>query len=142
VPTDTFSHTAPASGSAGTIYSALQDPDTWKGIGPIDDVWDARHGGELLESFRWSARAAGRDWEGSARRTAHSEGSSITFSLDSSEIAGELSVQTRDTKVGAELTVTLTARSKGFLAGMFWGVISEALRDGFASQVTAFATRF
>ena len=40
------------------------------------------------------------------------------------------------------MTVTLTARSRGLLAGMFWGVVSDALERGLPRQVDQFAARF
>ncbi len=40
------------------------------------------------------------------------------------------------------MTVTLAAQSKGMLAGMFWGVVADALRRGLERQVEAFAARF
>ena len=66
MPSDSFSHTTTVSASPDAVYSSLQDPDTWKGIGPIDEVWDATHDDGRLASFRWSARAAGRSWAGNA----------------------------------------------------------------------------
>ena len=68
MPSDTFSHTVTVSATPESIYSALQHPDTWRGIGPIDDVWDATHEGDRLAGFKWSTRAAGKSWEGTARR--------------------------------------------------------------------------
>ena len=37
------------------------------------------------------------------------------------------------------MTVTLTARSRSLLAGMFWGVVSDALERGLPRQVDRFA---
>ncbi len=142
MPSDTFSHTTSVAAAPATIYSALQDPDTWRGIGPIDEVWDAIHDHNMLTGFRWSTRAAGKSWTGSATRSAFVPGDSITLDLDSSEIAGTIKVELAPVADGTRLTVTMLVRSKGFLAGMFWSVISDALREGLAGQVESFGDEF
>ena len=119
-----------------------QDPETWKGVGPIDDVWDATHDDDLLASFRWSARAAGRSWEGTAARVADTHAPSMSLVLDSPEVAGRITIDLAANGEGTDLTVTLVARSKGLLAGMFWGVISDALGSGLPGQVDEFGSRF
>jgi hypothetical protein len=142
VPSATFSHTAPLTASPDDVYAALQHPDTWKGVGPIDDVWDAALSDDRLASFRWSARAAGRDWTGSARRVGEVAPPGMALALDSPEVAGRIDIGLSANGSGTDLTVTLTARSKGLLAGMFWGVISDALGSGLPRQVEEFASRF
>ena len=42
---------------------------------------------------------------------------------------------------GSSITVTMLARSNGFLASMFWGAIAGALERGLRSQVEALAER-
>lgn len=138
MPSDTFSHSTTVSSPADAVITALQDPETWKGIGPIDSVWDARHDDGALSSFRWSARAAGRSWEGTATRRPPRDGAAMTLGLDSPEVGGEISVALSPNGDGTVLTVTMVARSKGLLAGMFWGVISDALRSGLPAQVEEF----
>jgi len=142
MPSDTFSHTATVSATPGSIYSALQHADTWKGIGPIDNVWDATHEGERLVGFKWSARAAGKTWEGTARRGNDLVAGEMTLDLDSSEIAATIAVTLRSDGDSTALTVKLSARSKGLLAGMFWGVVSDTLRKGMPAQVEAFGKQF
>jgi carbon monoxide dehydrogenase subunit G len=142
MPSDTFSHTATVSATPKSIYSALQHPETWKGIGPIDDVWDATHERDMLAGFKWSARAAGKSWEGTARRGADRGAAEMTLNLDSSEIAGAITVTLQPEGDSTALTVKLSARSKGLLAGMFWGVVADTFRKGMAAQVEAFSQQF
>jgi hypothetical protein len=142
VPSDTFSHTTSVAADAATIYRALQEPETWKGIGPIDDVWDATHDDDQLTAFRWSARAAGRSWEGTAERVTGDSPPSMALGLDSPEVSGRITVVVTPNGDSSEMTVTMVARSKGLLAGMFWGVIADALSSGLPTQVDAFRSRF
>jgi carbon monoxide dehydrogenase subunit G len=143
VPADTFTHTTAASASPTSIWEALQDPETWKGIGPIDDVWAAQHGPDgALTGFSWRAHAAGRAWEGTATRSPLAATDSMTLNLDSAEIDGTITVDIAGTGSTSVLTVTMHARSKGFLAGMFWGVIATAMRTGLAAQVDRFGEQF
>jgi hypothetical protein len=138
VPEATFRHTATTAASRADVLASLESADTWRGIGPIDRVWDEVHDGHSLAGFRWSARAAGRSWEGRARRIAAPEGA-MALDLDSPEMAGTITVTAATNGDGTDLEVALMARSKGALAGMFWGVISDALRRGLPDQVEAFA---
>jgi hypothetical protein len=142
MPSDTFSHTVRIDASLQSVAAALQVAATWKGIGPIDEVWDATHEGEDLTGFRWSARAAGKSWEGTATRSDDHKPGTMILDLDSSEIAGALTVSYATDEGGTALTVDLFARSKGVLAGMFWGVVADALRRGLPGQIEAFGSQF
>lgn len=141
MPADTFTHTVAVEAAPEEINTVLQDPDTWKDIGPIDDVWDATHDGDVLTGFSWSTRTAGRTWRGTAHR-APAAATVVKLDLDSPEIAGSITVDLGVTEVGTLMTVTLDARSKGVLAGVFWSVVADALRRGLVRQVEAFAERF
>jgi len=142
VPSDTFTHTTNVTAAPDDVYAALQDPETWQGVGPIDSVWEAVSDEGRLSSFRWSATAAGRSWEGSASRVDGVKPPSMGLALDSPEIAGRITIGLSTNGSGTDLTVTLVARSKGLLAGMFWGVIADALGSGFSGQVDEFGSRF
>lgn len=140
VPAETFTHTVTVHADETAIEALLQEPATWKGIGPIDEVWDADHDHGRLSGFRWSARAAGKSWEGTAERVGDDQ--PMTFELDSSEIAGSITVSLEAGADGTAITVELFARSKGLLSGMFWGVVANAMRNGLPGQVEGFAGQF
>lgn len=142
MPSDTFSHTVRVDATPESVVAALQAAATWKGIGPIDDVWDATHEGADLTGFRWSAHAAGKSWEGTATRKDDQKPGTMALDLDSSEIAGVITVSYVPDDGGTALTVDLFARSKGVLAGMFWGVVADALRSGLPTQIEAFGRQF
>lgn len=59
--------------------------------------------------------------------------------LDASEISGSIAVTVAESGDEPTLTVELTAQSKGVLAGMFWGPITDAIGRGFPTQVEEFA---
>jgi carbon monoxide dehydrogenase subunit G len=139
---DRFTHTVAVAADPSAVWSALQDADTWRGIGPIDDVRDATHDPDgTLTGYRWAATAAGRRYEGTARRSAMVAGRSMRLDLASSEITGAIEV-TIEPAEPTGLTVTMEASPKGPLASMFWPLVREALRSGTPRQVEQFAARF
>ena len=133
---DTFCHTATVNASPAEVWTALQRAETWKNIGPIEEVWDAEHDSEgSLTGYRWSAHAAGRTWKGHARTTESEREKRLHLALDSPEIHGMITV---DIGTG-EITVSMIAEPKGPLATIFWGTVRRALQSGLPGQVEAFA---
>lgn len=133
---DTFSHTTTVNASPAHVWTALQQAETWKNIGPIEEVWEATHDDDgSLTGYRWSAHAAGRTWIGHARTTDSERGKRLRLVLDSPEIHGAISVDID----GGEITVSMEAAPKGLLATMFWGTVRPALERGLPAQVEAFA---
>ncbi|HLA67576.1 MAG TPA: SRPBCC family protein, partial [Acidimicrobiia bacterium] len=93
MPPDRFTHSVDVPVDASVVWDALQDAGTWKGIGPIDEVWAATHDPDgTLSGYRWTATAAGQRWEGTARRMALEPGKSLRLALDSAEIVGAIEV--------------------------------------------------
>jgi len=144
MPTSRVRHTATAAAPPGRVWAALQEAGTWAGIGPIDEVWDATHDdGGMLAGFRWSADAAGRRWEGTATTAEARSGERITLALRSSEVRGTLTAALEGDGTGAtRVDVSLDVEPAGLLAGMFWGVVSGAIRRGLPGHVEEFAARF
>jgi len=133
---DTFSHTAPVKVARDRVWAALQEAATWSNIGPIDEVWDAEHADDgTLTSYRWSARAAGRIWKGTATTAETAPGERMRLDLVSPEIVGSIEVALHDHRV----TVSMEATPRGMLATMFWGTVKGALERGLPDQVEAFA---
>ena len=132
----TFSHTVATTVPRARSWDALQDAETWSNIGPIDEVWDAEHANDgTLQAYRWSARAAGRTWQGTATTVETEPETRMRLDLMSSEIAGAITVELADT----EITVEMEASPKGLLAQMFWGTVKGALEKGLREQVEQFA---
>jgi hypothetical protein len=125
----------------GAIWEALQQAQTWAGIGPIEEVWDAEHAADgSLSFYRWSADAAGRRWEGTATTTEAARPEYMTMALETAEMRGTITVGVEDEGPSA-VTVTLEAATTGLMASLFWGVISGAIERGLPRQVESFATR-
>ena len=132
---DTFSHTTRVDASPARVWTALQRAETWKNIGPIEEVWEATHDDDgSLTGYRWAAHAAGRTWRGHARTTDSEREKRLRLALDSPEIHGAISVDID----GGKITVSMEAAPKGLLATMFWGTVRAALERGLPAQVEAF----
>ena len=142
MPSDTFSHVVTITTTPAVVIAALEQAETWKGLGPIDNVWDARIEGERLAGFRWSARAAGKTFEGTADRVGVGGVDPMRLDLESSDVTGTITVDIAPEGAGSTMTVAMTVQSKSFMAGMFWGIISDALRAGLPDQVESFAAQF
>lgn len=142
MPEDTFHHRTTAAASPDRIWAELQRAATWQGFGLMETVTGEVVEDGHLRSFSWSAVAAGTRHEGSARVVAADAGKHMTLALEAREVGGEIRVDLAPEGFGASVTVTLTARSRGMLAGLFWGVIRDALRRAFPTQVEDFAAAF
>jgi hypothetical protein len=108
----------------------------------MDSVFNAVVEDGRLTSFDWTAAAAGTRHRGRSRTIDAVPGRLMVLALDSTEVSGEIAVALAAEAAGTALTVTLTARPRGFIAGMFWGRVSEALGKGLVAQVDRFAARF
>lgn len=131
-----FSHTAPVTVARDRVWEALQEAETWSNIGPIEEVWDSEHGEDgTLTSYRWSARAAGRTWTGTATTAETMPNKRMRLHLVSPEIVGAVTVELHDHRI----TVSMEASPNGMLATMFWGAVTGALERGLPQQVERFA---
>ena len=142
MPSDTFSHTVTITKDPVVVIAALEEVETWKGLGPIDKVWDERVEKDRLTGFRWSARAAGRTFDGTADRVGDPGNGSMQLDLSSSDVTGTITVDVAPDSSGSTMTVAMTVRSNSLMAGVFWGPISDALRTGLPDQVESFAAQF
>lgn len=142
MPAETFSHSAIAHTDLEGAWRALQSPDTWAAVGGVDEVHDPRHdaAGRLL-GYRFSVTAAGRRFRGTATTSLLEAPTAMAVDIDSSEMTGRITVRLEETDQSVRVTVTLDARSKGLLSGMFFGVIASAIGNGLPENVDAFAGR-
>jgi carbon monoxide dehydrogenase subunit G len=137
----TFAHTVTVDIEPDDVWGALQRAETWAGIGPIDEVWDAEHAADgSLRSYRWRADAAGRRWEGTAVTSDADPPDTMSMALETAEMRGTITVAVEG-RGPAAVTVTLEAEATGMLAALFWGVISAAISRGLPQQVEEFAAR-
>ncbi len=140
MPISTFQHSATATASPDAIWAALQDAATWGGIGPIEKAWDAEHGEDgSLQSYRWSANAAGRTWKGTARITAAVAGESMEMAIATKEIRGTIIITLTPDGESTDVAVRLQAEPAGMMATLFWGAVRDTIASGFDRQVEEFA---
>lgn len=139
MPSETFEHTATTPASAAEIWARLQDADTWAGIGPVDEVWDAETAGDgSLVRYRWAATAGMKRFEGRAKVVEARADQHLRMALTSSEMEGSIAVTLEPAGTGTAVHVEMTAASKGFLSSMFWSVVREAIARGLPAQVDEF----
>jgi hypothetical protein len=134
-----FSHRARVHASPQVVWDRLQQPDAWAQIGPIDEVWDAEVSPSAgLTTFRWSTRAAGRRYEGTASTSHAVPGKLMVVDLITSEVQGSVTVTIED----AAIEVDMSLRPVGLLASVFFSVVADAVGGGLAGHVDQFAAQF
>jgi len=139
MPRASFSHTAELSRPAAAVWDVLQKAETWSGIGPVDQVWDAVHGEDGgLTGFQWSAHVGPTKYKGSAVIAIADAPHHMKLNLDSSELTGSL-ITDIDEGGNPRLAVTLEVVSKGTMAALFFPLIAEAVGRGLPEQVESFA---
>jgi carbon monoxide dehydrogenase subunit G len=142
VPSADFSHTVAVAASPEAAWDRLQDPAVWTGIGPIERVHDPRFGRNgSLQGFAWKASVAGRHWTGTARTTASDRPDVMQLTLEGTEVHLHLAARLMAGDGGSRMEIRIAARSKGMLAGLFWGVIEAAIRSSLPDQAVEFARR-
>lgn len=142
MPAQSFTHSVIAHCDLDTAWRALQEPATWAAVGGVDDIHNARFDtdGRLL-GYDFMVTAAGRRFRGSASTVEASPPRRMAVDIDSSEMTGTITVGLADANQSIQVTVTVDARSKGLLSGMFFGVIASAIGNGLPANVESFAER-
>lgn len=139
MPRASFTHNVPVSSPPEEIWQALQLAETWSGIGPVDDVWDAAHNDDgSLRGFQWSAHVGPTKYKGSANVAVAVHPHHMKLNIASSELTGALIADVEDGE-SQTLVVTLEVVSKGPLATMFFPIVAEAIGRGLPKQVEEFA---
>jgi len=136
MPAATYTHTVVTTATVEQAWTALQNPETWSNIGPVSSVSDPEYGddGTLLR-FKWVANIGGKAYPGVAQTTAHTEPSNFELTMDTSEIAGDVTATLAPANGGCGVTVEITFRTKGMLSAMFFPAIKHALASGFPQQI-------
>ena len=136
MPAATFTHTVATTASVGDAWAALQQPDTWAGIGPVSSVSDAEYAADgTLSDFRWVADLGGKAYHGTAETTSYQAPERFELTMDNSEIAGDVVATIEEEGSGCSVTVEITFRTKGMLSAMFFPAIKAALAAGFPQQI-------
>ncbi len=141
MPIAQFDHQAAVDAPRHRLWEALQHPETYEGIGPVDRVWDAVHREEILTGYRWSADVGLRRIEGSATTKEAIAPERMVLELDAGEVTGVLTLDLAEQSATTALTVGLTMEANGVLSTLFFGAIRDAIARGLPAQVDALAAK-
>src|SRR3990172_10830924 len=92
MPESTFTPTAHAGAPPAAIWIALQDAETWLGLGVMDSVSNPVVEDGRLTSFDWTAAAAGTRHRGRSRTIDAVPGQLMVLALDSAEVAADIAL--------------------------------------------------
>lgn len=142
MPSATFHNSVTVDAAPEAVWDRLQEPDIWRSIGPVQELWDPVVEDGVLAGFQWSTHIGGIVYNGTGAAVSRERPHHFELVLDTSEMAGTITVDLSDGNPGATVVaVTLELRSKGLLASLFFPVVSRAIGDGFPDQVRDLATR-
>lgn len=142
MPTETFSHTSTAIAGVGTVWAAVDMPETWGSISGIDSVRDPVFSDGKLTGFSFNTAVAGQHYVGIAESLERVERERIGWAIANSEIRGSVRVDLVETADGTQVTVTLEVTSVGMMSRMFFPVIANTLGAGLPKTVEDFAAGF
>jgi hypothetical protein len=141
MPAATFTHSVVTIATVDQAWAALQDPDTWSNIGPVASVSDPVYADDgTLTAFNWVADLGGKAYGGIAETTSYVKPDRFELTMDTSEIAGDVTALIAATNDGCEVTVEITFRTKGMLSAMFFPAIKQALASGYPQQIEDLVT--
>ncbi|MEX0864491.1 MAG: SRPBCC family protein [Acidimicrobiia bacterium] len=143
MPKETFSHSAISKATRDQAWAALDRPTTWEGIAGVDRVVDPiidEHG--RLRGFSFETMIGGRPYRGTATPLQRVEGSTMSWSIDSSEVLGVTGVDLHDVEEGTVVTVTIEVETAGVLSALLFPVIVASLRTSLPEVVETFVAGF
>ena len=142
MPSAAFHHTIKVDAPADQVWDRLQEPDIWRSIGPVQNLWDPVIEDGVLAGFQWSTDIGGVVYKGTGTATIQDRPDQYQLVLDTSEMAGTITVDLSKGNRGETIVdVTLELRSKGLLSSMFFPVVSRSIGGGLAGQVEDMATQ-
>jgi hypothetical protein len=142
VPSETFNHPTLTTADRLDVWDVLQKPEIWEGISGVDEVRDpiVDHNGSL-RGFSFKSIVAGKTYIGTAVPSLREEGRIMGWDIETSDIAGTVTVGLTDADGGTMVDVTLLVSSRGTLSGVFFPLISSTIGGGFQATVEDFASR-
>ncbi len=141
MPTATHSAEAVATVTPDQAWSRLQSPDPWASVGGVKQVWDVVHDETgNLSSYHFRAEAAGRLFDGTTKVFEIAEPSRMSLAIITNEVEGSITAELHEHADGTLVGVTVSLASRGLLASMFFGVISNAVANGLPREVKEFAS--
>ncbi|MCA1736088.1 MAG: SRPBCC family protein [Actinobacteria bacterium] len=138
MPSQAFSHTAVASVGIDQVWSALQDPETWKEIGGVTEVSNPRFDELGLLSYDFGLAIAGKNYRGQARRVEADERLRMVMKIDTNQMDGRIEVDLEPVGEETNVRVGIEIASRGLMAGLMFPVISSAVANGFEAAARQF----
>ena len=136
MPSATFRHTIAIDAPPDEVWDRLQEPDIWRSVGPVQNLWDPVIEDGVLAGFQWSTDIGGVVYKGTGTATIQDRPDQYQLVLDTSEMAGTITVDlSQGNPDGTIVDITLELRSKGLLSAMFFPVVSRAIGGGLPGQV-------
>jgi hypothetical protein len=143
VPRETFSHSSTTTASRSEVWSALDLPPTWEGIGGVDRVINPVIDDEgRLRGFAFETVVAGVKYLGQATQSTREEEREMVMNIANSEIRGAIRIDLSDASDGTLIQVTLDIESTGMLSAMFFPVIARSIGNGLPRAIEEFAASF
>jgi hypothetical protein len=142
VPSDIFRHSAVTVVPTRSVWTQLQDPDTWKAMGGIDEIHDPRIEDDLLKGFSFTSKIAGTPYRGRATTTESLHQERMVVDIDTSELRAVLTVELAPIDASTKLDVTMKLSSKSFLASMMWGLVSATVGSGLPERTAEMVAAF
>ena len=138
---DRFTHTVHVNAPPERAWAVLQEPETWGGIGGVEQVYDASHYPDgTLRGYRFLAEAGLKPYEGSAHTIQADAPALMVVTVDAAEIEGTITTELHPSNPhGTDMTVSLRIRARGILSAMFLPIVSRAIGSGFSRQIDEIA---
>lgn len=143
MPKETFSHSSTTTADRSEVWSALDSPSTWEGIGGVDRVIDpVIDDVGRLQGFTFETVVAGTKYLGEATPNAREESRLMAWNIENSEMRGVTAVRLTDHGDGTLIQVTLDFESAGILSTMFFPLIARTIGNGLPRAIEKFAMSF
>jgi hypothetical protein len=142
MPRGSFAHQVAVAATPNDVWERFQEPETWRGIGPIDDVGNVQIDGDRLVSFTWQTHVGPTRHRGKSSMIENTPGKRLVMQLNSAEMGGKLTVALTSEEDTTVIDVALDYATKGTMSSLFFPIISEAIANGLRTQVDDFAARW
>jgi len=141
MPTAQFDHRIILSVPPPEVWVALQEPDTWAGLGPVQKVWDAAFEEDRLCGFKWSVEAGPRTIEGTATTRQSMPNELMVLDVDAGDFTGLVTTELEPEAGGTGVNVIISLEASGMLSSLFWGPITKVIGSGLPEQVEGLAAK-
>lgn len=142
MPTEKFRAAASTPTSPDTAWRSLQRATTWEGVAGVDQISNAAHAADgTLTSFSFVVSVGTMRYPGTSRVTHTERPRHMRLELTTTELVATIDVRLTDMGDNTGVEVDLAVSTKSFLAGMFFGAITDSIGRGLPSATEAFAQR-